>query len=263
MYSTGYPDINDLLQLLLAQLQDMFGQKLVGLYLYGSLVTGDFDQQSSDIDLLAVTSTDINQQEFEILKRIHDDLVLQYPAWADRIEVAYLSVEALETFKSQTSRIAIISPGEPFHLKDAGKDWLMNWYSVRERGITLFGPSPKELIPLIAKAEFMQAVEVMLRGSHAGGWRDWINQTKMMRARKFQAYAILTLCRALYAHTKGEQVSKKQAALWAAKQFPQWASPINNALVWRAQWRDESVDHETTLPETLTLIDFLIGQIGK
>ncbi len=263
MYSTGYPDINDLLQLLLAQLQDMFGQKLVGLYLYGSLVTGDFDQQSSDIDLLAVTSTDINQQEFEILKRTHDDLVLQYPAWADRIEVAYLSVEALETFKSQTSRIAIISPGEPFHLKDAGKDWLMNWYSVRERGITLFGPSPKELIPLIAKAEFMQAVEVMLRGSHAGGWRDWINQTKMMRARKFQAYAILTLCRALYAHTKGEQVSKKQAALWAAKQFPQWASPINNALVWRAQWRDESVDHETTLPETLTLIDFLIGQIGK
>ncbi len=259
MYSTGYPDINDFLQLLLARLQDIFGQKLVGLYLYGSLVTGDFDQQSSDIDLLAVTATDINQQEFEILKRIHDDLVLPYPAWADRIEVAYLSGEALQTFRSQNSRMAIISPGESFHAKDAGKDWLMNWYLVREKGITLFGPSPKELIPPISKAEFIQAVQEF----YAGGWRDWISQTKMRRARKFQAYAILTLCRALYVHTKGEQVSKKQAALWAAKQFPQWASPINNALVWRAQWRDESVDHKATLPETLTLIDFLIGQIGK
>ena len=263
MYSTAYPDINDLLQSLLSRLQDIFGQKLVGLYLYGSLVTGDFDQQSSDIDLLAVAATDINQRELEILNRIHDDLVLQYPAWADRIEVAYLSGEALKAFRSQNSRMAIISPGEPFHVKDAGKDWLMNWYLMREKGIALFGPSSKELIPLISKEEFMQAVEVMLRGSHAGGWRDWISQTKMRRARKFQAYAILTLCRALYVHTKGEQVSKKQAALWAAKQFPQWASSITNALVWRAQWRDESVDHEATLPETLTLIDFLIGQIGK
>ncbi len=123
MYSTSSPDINDLLQLLLAQLQNILGQKLVGLYLYGSLVTGDFDEQSSDIDLLAVTGTDINQQEFEVLKQMHDDLVLQDPVWADRIEVAYVSVEALKTFKSQTSRIAIISPGEPFHVKDAGKDW--------------------------------------------------------------------------------------------------------------------------------------------
>ncbi len=259
MYSTGYPDINDLLRLLLARLQDIFGQKLVGLYLYGSLVTGDFDQQSSDIDLLAVTATDINQHELEILKRMHDDLVLQYPAWIDRIEIAYLSGEALKTFRSRNSRMAIISPGEPFHPKDAGKDWLMNWYMMRERGITLFGPSLEELIPLISKAEFIQAVQEF----HAGDWRGWINETKMMRARKFQAYAILTLCRALYAHTKGEQASKKQAALWAANRFPQWALPINNALVWRAQWRDASVDHKATLPETLILIDFLIGQIRK
>ncbi len=259
MYSTGNPDINDLLQLLLARLQDTFGQKFVGVYLYGSLISGDFDQQCSDIDLLAVTATNLNQQELEILKRMHDDLVLQYPAWADRIEVAYLSGEALKTFRSQISRMAIISPGESFHAKDAGKDWLMNWYLVREKGITLFGPSPKELIPLISKAEFIQAVQEF----HAGGWRGWINESKMMGARKFQAYAILTLCRALYAHTNGEQASKKQAALWAANQFPQWASSINNTLVWRAQWRDESVDHKATLPETLALIDFLIGQIGK
>ncbi len=188
---------------------------------------------------------------------MHDDLVLQYPAWVDRIEVAYLSGEALKTFKSQNSRIAIISPGEPFHAKDAGKDWLMNWYLVREKGITLFGPSPTESIPPISKAEFIQAV----REFYAGDWRGWINHTKMMRARKFQAYAILTLCRALYAFTKGEQASKKQAALWAATQFPQWSSLINNALLWRAQWRDENVDHEGTLPDTLTFIYFVVDQI--
>ena len=58
-----------------------------------------------------------------------------------------------------------------------------------------------------------------------------------------------------------KQVSKKQAALWAQTCFPQWASLIQMALVWRAAWRDETVDHEATFPETVRFVHFVIDQI--
>jgi hypothetical protein len=39
------------------------------------------------------------------------------------------------------------------------------------------------------------------------------------------------MCRALYTLRYGVQVSKKQAALWAEKEFPEWATLIEHALM--------------------------------
>ncbi len=253
MQLTPYPDINDLLDTLLSQIQAVLHQKLVGVYLYGSLVWGDFDYDISDIDLLVATSSDIDDNEFSDLQRMHQDFVDQYKRWNDRIEIAYLSVAALQTFKSQPSKIAVISPGEPFHIKDAGKDWLINWYMVQEKGRTLFGPGPNTLIDPISKAEFIHAVQVQ-----AKDWGDWIYHA---HTRKGQAYAILTMCRALYAYRHGEQLSKRQAAVWAQIELPQWSALIGNALLWRAAPHDETVDHAATFPETLRFVQFIIDQI--
>jgi len=239
---TPYADVNSVLAELLAGMQAILGAKLVALYLYGSLVTGDFDHAVSDIDLLAATVSDIDDNEFLALQTMHHDFALSHREWDDRIEVAYLSIEALKTFRTQVSQIAVISPGEPFHFKEAGKDWLMNWYVVREKGAVLFGPSTHELIEPITTKELLQAVR-----EHAIAWREWVQRA---RTRKAQAYAILTACRALYTLSNGESTSKKQAAEWAAKALPEWSALIQSALVWRATLHDEHVDHAVTLPET-------------
>jgi hypothetical protein len=77
-----------------------------------------------------------------------------------------------------------------------------------------------------------------------------------------QAYAILTLCRALYAIHYGEQVSKKRAASWVQEQFPQWTGLIQNAFIWRSDpAKYEKVNPETMMPETLRFIEFAVGQI--
>jgi hypothetical protein len=112
------------------------------LYVYGSLVTGDFDKDRSDIDLLAVVDSDVDGDTFDRLDRMHARFVEDHPAWEDRIEVAYVPAPALWNFRTRTDQIAVVSPGEPFHLKAAGKDWLINWYMVREVGVTLCGPVP-------------------------------------------------------------------------------------------------------------------------
>jgi len=249
---TTYADVNELLNLLLSGIHKILPDKLLDLYLYGSLVIGDFDIQCSDIDLLAATSSDIDDEDFAHLQKMHADLATNHPNWGDGIEVAYLSATALKTYHLHSNRIAVISPGEPFHIKEAGEDWLMNWFMVRESSFTLFGTSPQTLIDYITKERLLQTVR-----KHVQDWRQY---AKNIRDHGSQAYAILTLCRGLCTLKKGESVSKKQAALWAAQEFPEWSRLIQNALLWRKAPRDEQLDHVAVLPETLRFVDFVVSQ---
>jgi predicted nucleotidyltransferase len=253
MHPTEHSDINDLLSELLREIQAILGERLVGLYLYGSLVTGDFERGVSDFDLLAVTASYLDAGELARLDRMHLDFVARNPEWEDHVEIAYLSVDALKTFKTHKSKIAVISPGEPFHTKEAGRDWLINWYLVREKGVTLWGPPPEVVIGPISKEEFLQAVV-----DHARDWRDWAEQ---IESRPYQAYAVLTMCRALYAHRNGEQASKKRAALWAAQELPDWSHLIRNALLWRQEWRDKEIDPTATRPDTVRFVHFVVDLV--
>lgn len=228
-------------------------EDLVGLYLYGSLVTGDFDPEISDIDLLAITLCDIDGEEFERLRKMYNDLVADKPRWNNRIEIQYLSADALRTFKTQSSQIAVISPGEPFNMKEAGIDWLMNWYLVRKHGRVLFGPDPQTLIPPISREEFLQASR-----ENAHYWVQWAERP---RDRKGQSYAILTLCRALFTVHQAEQASKRQAALWVQRRFPQWTSLIQNALVWRKTTLDAPLENGTSQSDTVQFIHFAVDRI--
>lgn len=78
MQATSYHDINILLDTLLSRMQAILGEKLVGLYLDGSLVIGDFDPYISDIDLVAALSSDIDDREFEELQNMHTDFASEH-----------------------------------------------------------------------------------------------------------------------------------------------------------------------------------------
>ena len=252
MQQTSYSEVNELLKELLENMKNVLGDKLVGLYLYGSLVWGDFDSKLSDIDLLAVVSTNVTEKEFESLKQMHQSFVDKHQQWNDRIEVQYLSRSALRTFKEKMSPAVTISPGEPIHRIEVGKHWLMNWYIVLEKGLTLYGPSPKTIIEPITKEEFIQSVK-----GHTRSWNEWVTN---MKRRKAQAYAILTMCRALYAIKNGEQTSKKQAAEWAKGKLPQWATLIDNAVKWREEKDNQQEDNEN-YPNTVKFVNYVREKI--
>lgn len=201
---TIHAQVNEVLNSLIAAMQHILAHKLVGVYLYGSLTYGGFDLGISDLDLLVVTASPLADAEFDALHQMHQQIELEMPAWEGRIEVAYLTTEALQSFRAYASEIAIISPGEPFHRKEAGQDWLVNWYMVRQHGQTLFGPPPDAVIPPITQAEFVETIR-----HHTKSWAEWIDDCYYLGS---QAYAIFTLCRALYTDRYGEQRSKLQAA---------------------------------------------------
>jgi predicted nucleotidyltransferase len=254
MLDTPYADINRLLESLLYRLRHVFQARLAGLYLYGSLVTGDFDPDCSDIDLLAITSSQITASEFEALRSMHVDLTRDNPEWDDRLDVVYLPVTALREFRTEKSLI-VISPGEPFHIREgeALKDWLQNWYLVRESGLTLFGLSPKAIIPQITQEEFVEAIR-----RYAAEVRE---QVKHEMKRKGQPYTILTICRALYVLRTRQQASKKAAAIWAQAELPEWSRLIQSSLAWRQAWREEDIDHAATHSETARFVNFVSDRI--
>jgi hypothetical protein len=246
-------EIEALLGRLTDEIQHNSNDSLVGLYVYGSLVTGDFDKDRSDIDLLAVVDSDVDGDTFDRLDRMHARFVEDHPAWEDRIEVAYVPAPALWNFRTRTDQIAVVSPGEPFHLKAAGKDWLINWYMVREVGVTLCGPPPSAMIPEISQSEFVEAVR-----EQAGEWKEWVYK---MRTPGAQSYAVLTLCRALYSHTHGRQTSKKQAASWARTYLPQWAPLIQQSSLWLSEGQDNEAGDEAGLQETVRFVHDVTSRI--
>ena len=246
-------EIEALLDRLTDEIRQSSNDSLVGLFVYGSLVTGDFDKGRSDIDLLAVVDSDIEDETFDRLDRMHARFVENHPVWEDRIEVAYVPAPALWSFRTRTAQIAVISPGEPFHFKAAGRDYLLNWYTVREVGTTLYGPPPDTLIPEISRSEFVEVAR-----EHAEWWKEQVYE---MRTPGAQSYAVLTMCRALYTHTHRRQASKKQAALWARTYLRQWAPLIQQSLDWLSEDHDEETDDEAGLQETVCFVHDVAGRI--
>jgi predicted nucleotidyltransferase len=116
---SGYPSTFDpavaaVLDAVRDAILSVTGPPLVGLYLFGSLVTGDFETGVSDIDLIAVLADAPNEQLAARLRQMHEDLAQARADWDDRIEVIYISTKGLANCRTETTTIAVISPGEPF-----------------------------------------------------------------------------------------------------------------------------------------------------
>ena len=202
---------------------------LLGLYLHGSLVAGDFDREVSDIDLIAVLAHEPSDEMSAALKEAHDLLAQTHPGWEGRIEVVYVSAVGLRTYRDGIRRMAVISPGEPFHVVAAGPDWTLTWYPARADAVALAGPPISTFIPQIPEEEFLDTIRACLRKLPTAIKDD--------DTRGSCAYVVITVCRGMYTLAFRERPSKIKAATWAARKFPQWGGLIESALAWRsAQW---------------------------
>lgn len=201
--------LSALCQVLAARL----GDSLLGLYVTGSYVWGDFDPERSDIDLVAVLDKEPDEALLQCLGEIHRGIVERFPAWDDRVEVVYAGWETLKNFPYRQGMLAVISPGEPLHLLPFTRDWDINWYLVLHHGRRLLGRPAGELFPSIPKERFVEIVR-----HEAQAWRTHIQDTRS--SLPYQCYACMTLCRALYAVTTGTQASKKRAVEWYVQRHP-------------------------------------------
>jgi len=226
---------------------DTTGPSLVGLYLYGSLATGDFEPHVSDIDLIAVLRERPDEALVRRLGTMHEGLARAEPGWSDRIEVDYVSARGLAHCRTHATTIVRISPGEPLHMIEAGRDFILDWYPARQDGLALEGPRLDSLVPPIQEAEYLEEVRKYL-----AGFRGRFDDDASPRS---QAYAILTMCRGLAALRFGDRLSKREAAARIQREFPRWSDLIDRALRWRdRQWSIDQPDGAAAVAETRAFI---------
>jgi len=231
-FPTPFPIVNLLLDLLLRAVRDVLGAEFVGMYLYGSLALGDFAPGSSDIDFLVATARELPDETVAALGAMHARIAASGLAWADKLEGSYIPRAALRRYDPADNRHPTIGADWPFSIREHSSNWVIERHIVREHGVVIWGPPPKALIDPVSPDELRAAVWEALDGfwrAQSGG-----PEPEWLRTRDYQAFAILTMCRALYTLAHGDVASKPMAAAWARATLPApWPDLIATALVWR------------------------------
>ena len=109
--STSEPAVASVLGSIREAIEAATGPSLVGVYLFGSLATNDFDAAASDIDLLAVLADAPSARLASHLRRMHASLAEASPEWDGRIEVIYVSMHGLATCRTATDHHRGHQPG--------------------------------------------------------------------------------------------------------------------------------------------------------
>jgi predicted nucleotidyltransferase len=244
LHPTPYKDINALLLFMLTKIQAILGDQLAGFYLYGSLSSGDFDPTSSDVDFLVVTREDMSEEIFESLRDMHAIIATSNLPYANYIEGSYIPLKALQRYDPHDAHHPTIGIDWPFRVAFHGSNWILERYILREHGVIVYGPSPQTLIDPVTPEEMRIAVCEQLKNF----WSAQLDKPEWLRTRDYQAFAVLTLCRALYTLHHGTVCSKPQAALWAQETYPQWKPIIERSLLWRTQHEEDD------LTETMTFL---------
>jgi hypothetical protein len=210
-------------------LMDALGRDLLGIYVHGSLVFGDFAAGRSDIDVLAVVARPPDEALLDAVAPVHAALEERHPAWRGRIEVETCARSTVAAYAfgerpGPPDLIMRISPGEALHLLPASLHRVLTWATVREKGRTLAGPPAADVLPRMEPALVRDALL-----AHVRDWPTWVEDMRTVGA---QAYSVLSLCRAWCLVADGEQLSKRAAADRAIANLPD-----DTALVaWARDW---------------------------
>jgi hypothetical protein len=248
---TPFTDLNAVLAHLVVGAQRLLGDNFVGAYLQGSFAVGDATE-FSDCDFIVVTRQDLTPGELAPFQAFHAAIhELPHTYWRTALEGSYVPAAILRRW-SDTPRDP---PGEPrdpgwadpgtsgtppraypFWYLDHGSKTLVRSehdntqvvrWCLREKGVVLAGPDPRELIDAISpsalraevRATMDLCLSVNLEPMHLVAW---------------QAFWVGLYCRMLHTLATGAVWSKKASLTWARGALdPQWCGLIERAAAVR------------------------------
>jgi predicted nucleotidyltransferase len=254
---TPYPDVNEILNTLHTKVKEVLGSQLVGMYLFGSLANGGFDNDS-DIDVLVVTDAEISNEIISKLGAMHAQIAKIDSPWAIQLEVSYIPQRALRQFDPADMCHPHLDRGngEKLYMLEHVNDWIIQRHTVRELGGVISGPDPKTLIDPISPDDLRQAIIDM--------WPIWVTpilaDPSIISKRGYQSFFVLSVCRVFYTLKYGEIISKKVAAEWAKENLDKrWIPLIERA--WKGRQNPSLDATSEDINGTLDMMRFTLQQI--
>jgi predicted nucleotidyltransferase len=186
---------------LLGRLRDMLAERggLVGVYLYGSLVTGDFSPARSDIDVLVMVEHEPDEAATGRLRRLHEALASTDDP-AGRLHCLYVPVE---------------NAADPDVLRtywygDRMTQWQVKVLTQAElaaAGVAVYGPWPPPGLGPVAVTDLQAAV----LQSITGYWRRMARKRRPWFSDFWVDFGLVTLPRAEAVLTTGDLITKSEA----------------------------------------------------
>ena len=153
---TPYADINQVLRELHDRVTEILGDHFVGMYLYGSLATGEFNPRRSDIDFVVITVEQLPAPVFETLKTMHLALYQDGNRWARKLEGAYIPRTVIQKHNQNHPAVPTLNEGK-FYLAPLGSDWVIQRKVLRDAQVTISGPPLHEMIDEIHEDDLKDA----------------------------------------------------------------------------------------------------------
>lgn len=259
-----YPQLRGVLDAFVTEVSAELADNLVGIYMLGSLGVGDFDADS-DVDFLVVTKNEITEETSKRLQAIQEKIYTMgcYPA--HHLEGSFISLDDLNNPQ-------IVGQKELYYFDNGWTDieksvhdnqWHVRWI-LRERGVILVGPAPKEFVNEVPPEELrIEMKKAMLERMKE--FEESIDQPRCYSNSRFgQPHALLTFCRMMQTLQTGRVESKKSAARWAKGVVDaRWHKMIDDAVIEREGVRFmikiKQRAEQSVLEETLEFMKYVVG----
>ncbi|MEM1098414.1 MAG: aminoglycoside adenylyltransferase domain-containing protein [Planctomycetota bacterium] len=182
----------------------------VGVYLQGSIATDGFDDHS-DVDFFVAVRDELSSATRARLNAFHAELFGHPCYWARHLEGSYATLDDLATLPPPRRKLWYLDHGATTLSRSDHDHFLAVLWTLRERGVTLVGPPPDTLVPVIPPERLMDETRDTMRW---WGQRILDDPTEMTQL-WYAAFAVMNYCRMAHTLVTGEVQSKRHGVAWA------------------------------------------------
>lgn len=201
----------DILNKLVDQCKEIFGENLTGVYLHGSMAMGCFNPYKSDIDFIIVIEKDISDDQK--LKFMNEVAELNKSAPGKGIELSIVKKMYCKKFLYPTPfelhfsnmhlQWFLTKPTDYISkMKGIDKDLAAHFTIIRNYGVVLYGAQIDEIFGDVPREDYLDSIWCDIEGA-----KEDILENPV--------YVILNLCRVAAFLKSNLVISKRQGGEWA------------------------------------------------
>ena len=209
------------IQIITDEIAAILGENLLSIYLYGSVVLDDFCLGWSDIDILALTDSEITEEQASKLVNLRQNMLEQYPGnpYFRLFEGGMLSLDAL---LNGTKERTVYWGTSGQRITDNYKMDSFGMAELLDSGVLLFGEDVREKMTYPSYAQMRDDISWHVQG-----------------ARKYGVVVgwLLDIARGIYTLRTGNIIAKTAAGEWALENN---LCPDTDALQKAIQCRKEA-----------------------
>lgn len=230
-----------------------------GIYITDSIALGAFEEQASDIDVIALTQGEWSTSELKQLKTLHTHLLKADPL-GKRLEVCYIPLRYLGTMRTGKPG-DVVDPFPVMHdgvfvPASSGGLNAVTWWIIQHHGFCLLGPQRSELPLEVTWQDVLATMRFNLDVYFARqARRSYIYWSDVA-----VEFGVTTLCRILTTIEDGEMLAKSASLQRLHERLPpRWRPLLAEAWRLRHRLRQPSLYPQrfTRMCETLAFIQYV------